>query len=141
MQPVSAWSHSSHALKLRATHPHKFIGLPSRGHFMPFAAVAKFALVTVFRSRVPFLVQTFGYGIQMTFELIRFAGRTNATGLGICIRNLVALFLKCACSQRIDPVQVCALVFQSQLSGLFEYANSSCHNLPSVAQISKRSLV
>jgi hypothetical protein len=124
MQPASAWSHSSHVLKLRATHPHKFIGLPSRGHPMPFAVVAKFALVTVFRSRELFLVQTFGYGFQMTFGLIRFAGRTIATGLRICIQNLAALFLKCACSQRIDPAQVCALVFQSQLSGLFEYANS-----------------
>lgn len=108
---------------------------------MPFGAVAKFALVTVFSTREPFLVQTFGYGIQMIFRLIRLAGRTIATGLRICIRNLAALFLKCACSLRIDPTPVFALVFQSQLSGLFEYANSSCHNLPSVAQISKRSLV
>lgn len=108
---------------------------------MLFAAVAKFAVVTVFRSRELFLVQTFGYGFQMTFGLIRFTGRTIATGLGICIQNLAALFLKCACSQRINPAQVCALVFQSQLLGLFEYANSLCHNLPSVAQISKRSLV
>lgn len=108
---------------------------------MPFSAVAKFALVTVFSTLESFLVQTFGYGIQMIFALIRLTSRTIATGLGICIRNLAALFLKCACSQRIDPAQVFALVFQSQLSGLFEYANSSCHNLLFVAQTSKRSLV
>lgn len=141
MQLASAWSHSSHVLKLRATHPHKSIGLPLRGHPMPFAAVAKFAVVTVFRSRELFLVQTFMYGFQMTFGLFRFAGRTIATGLEICIRNLAALFLKCACSQRINPAQVCALVFQSQLLALFKYAKSLCHNLPSVAQNSKRSLV